>query len=80
MHPFCYLFYRNDKLDEEECQQVEYLVFCTSRNVAKAAGEFLKERLVMAADEEMKKASKSKRGECCQIFSVHWHVLGKLKA
>jgi len=38
-------------------------VFCTSRNVAKAAGEFLKERLVMAADEEVKKASKSKRGE-----------------
>lgn len=54
---------RNDRLDEEECQQVEFLVFCTSRNVAKAAGEFLKERLVMAADEEVKKASKSKRGE-----------------
>ena len=55
--------FRNDRLDEEECQQVEFLVFCTSRNVAKAAGEFLKERLVMAADEEVKKASKSKRGE-----------------
>lgn len=54
---------RNDRLDEEECQQVEFLVFCTSRNVAKAAGEFLKERLVMAADDEVKKASKSKRGE-----------------
>ena len=58
---------------------MEYLVFCTSRNVAKAAGEFLKERLVMAADEEMKKANKSKRGDCCQImFSIY--VLGKLKA
>ena len=53
---------RNDRLDEEESQQVEFLVFCTSRNVAKAAGEFLKERLIMAADEEVKKASKSKRG------------------
>ena len=56
---------RNDKLDEEECQQIELIVFCTSRNVAKAAGEFLKDRLVMAADEEVKKASKSKRGK-------HW--------
>ena len=54
---------RNDKLDEEECQQIELIVFCTSRNVAKAAGEFLKDRLVMAADEEVKKASKSKRGK-----------------
>ena len=59
---FCHCRY--DKLDEEESQQVEFLVFCTSRNVAKAAGEFLKERLVMAADEEVRKASKSKRGEC----------------
>ena len=41
-------------------------MFCTSRNVAKAAGEFLKERLVMAADEEVKKASKSKRGNFIQ--------------
>ncbi|XP_078379288.1 cohesin subunit SA-2-like isoform X3 [Oculina patagonica] len=57
------LLLKNDRLDEEECQQVEFLVFCTSRNVAKAAGEFLKERLVMAADEEVKKASKSKRGK-----------------
>ena len=38
-------------------------MFCTSRNVAKAAGEFLKDRLVMAADEEVKKATKSKRGK-----------------
>jgi len=59
---FCHCRY--DKLDEEESQQVEFLVFYTSRNVAKAAGEFLKERLVMAADEEVRKASKSKRGEC----------------
>ena len=49
---------------------MEFLVFCTSRNVAKAAGEFLKERLVMAADEEIKKASKSKRGECCYEIPV----------
>lgn len=57
------LLLRIDKLDEDECQQVEFLVFCTSRNVARAAGEFLKERLVMAADEEFKKGSKSKRGK-----------------
>ncbi|PFX16109.1 cohesin subunit SA-2-like [Stylophora pistillata] len=57
------LLLMNDKLEEEECQQVEFLVFCTSRNVAKAAGEFLKDRLVLAADEEMKRASKSKRGK-----------------
>lgn len=57
------LLLKYDKLDEEESQQVEFLVFCTSRNVAKAAGEFLKERLVMAADEEVRKASKSKRGK-----------------
>lgn len=57
------LLLMNDKLDEEECQQIELIVFCTSRNVAKAAGEFLKDRLVMAADEEVKKASKSKRGK-----------------
>ena len=65
---------RYDKLDEEESQQVEFLVFCTSRNVAKAAGEFLKERLVMAADEEVRKASKSKRGECweTEIESYWW--------
>ena len=25
----------------------------------------------MAADEEMKKASKSKRGECCHKFTLH---------
>ena len=69
---FCHC--RCDKLDEEESQQVEFLVFCTSRNVAKAAGEFLKERLVMAADEEVRKASKSKRGECweTQIESYWW--------
>ena len=69
---FCHCRY--DKLDEEESQQVEFLVFCTSRNVAKAAGEFLKERLVMAADEEVRKASKSKRGECweTEIESYWW--------
>ena len=61
---------RIDKLDEDECQQVEFLVFCTSRNVARAAGEFLKERLVMATDEEFKKGSKSKRGDCCHVVSV----------
>lgn len=68
-------FCRNDRLDEEECQQVEFLVFCTSRNVAKAAGEFLKERLVMAADEEIKKASKSKRGETSYNNIIHWIFL-----
>ena len=66
---------RNDRLDEEESQQVEFLVFCTSRNVAKAAGEFLKERLVMAADEEVKKASKSKRGETSCNNNLHVYTL-----
>lgn len=49
---------------------MEFLVFCTSRNVAKAAGEFLKDRLVTAAEEEVKKASKSKRGEFCQAMTL----------
>ena len=39
-------------------------MFCTCRNVARAAGEFLKERLILAADEEIKTRSKSKRGGC----------------
>ena len=59
---YVYLLVRNDKLEEEECQQVEFLVFCTSRNVSRAAGEFLKQRIVVAADDEIKKANKSKRG------------------
>ena len=58
------------KLDEEECQQIEFLVFCTCRNVARAAGEFLKERLILAADEEIKTRSKSKRGGCFIIVTV----------
>lgn len=57
------LLLKIDKLDEEECQQIEFLVFCTCRNVARAAGEFLKERLILAADEEIKTRSKSKRGK-----------------
>ena len=39
-------------------------MFCTSRNAARAAGEFLKERLILAADEEIKTTSKSKQGGC----------------
>ena len=45
-------------------------MFCTCRNVARAAGEFLKERLILAADEEIKTRSKSKRGGCLIVTVI----------
>ena len=45
-------------------------MFCTCRNVARAAGEFLKERLILAADEEIKTRSKSKRGRCLIVAVI----------
>ncbi|CAB3984799.1 cohesin subunit SA-2-like, partial [Paramuricea clavata] len=55
------LLYHYDELDEEDCQQVEQLVFCSQRQVAHEAGAFLNERLLNDAEKgspSKKKASK----------------------
>ncbi|XP_028401572.1 cohesin subunit SA-2-like [Dendronephthya gigantea] len=55
------LLYRYHELDEEDCQQVEQLVFCSHRQVAHEAGSFLNERLLAEAESSSpskKKASK----------------------
>nr|QIC49987.1 cohesin subunit SA-1 [Actinia equina] len=53
--------YQYDKLDEEDCQQVQLLVFCTHKQVAHAAGQFLYKRIKDAAEEDIK-PNKSKKG------------------
>ena len=37
---------RYDVLEEEDCSQVEQLVFCDQRRIAHAAGEFLALRII----------------------------------
>ncbi|XP_032234908.2 cohesin subunit SA-1 isoform X2 [Nematostella vectensis] len=61
--------YDNDKLDEEDCQQIQLLVFCTHRQVAHAAGEFLAKRINDAAEADLK-ASKSKKGKHEKVLKV----------
>lgn len=51
------LLFRYGELDEEDCQQVEQLVFCSHRQVSHEAGYFLHERLLAEAES----ASPSKR-------------------
>ena len=41
-----YLSVRYDVLEEEDCSQVEQLVFCDQRRIAHAAGEFLALRII----------------------------------
>ncbi|XP_028518614.1 cohesin subunit SA-1 [Exaiptasia diaphana] len=53
--------YQYEKLDEEDCQQIQLLVFCTHRQVAHAAGQFLYKRIKDAADEQI--SSRSKKGD-----------------
>lgn len=43
-------FHSYHELDEEDCQQVEQLVFCSHRQVAHEAGSFLNERLLAEAE------------------------------
>ena len=40
------LLYRYDALEEDDCSQVEQLVFCDQRGMAHAAGEFFSMRIV----------------------------------
>ena len=57
---YCCGCFRYEKLDEEDCQQVQLLVFCTHKQVAHAAGQFLYKRIKDAADEVI--SSRSKKG------------------
>lgn len=40
------ILYRYDVLDEDDCSQVEQLVYCDQRRMAHAAGEFLASRII----------------------------------
>ena len=40
------VLYKYDALEEEDCSQVEQLVFCDQRRMAHAAGEFLALRII----------------------------------
>jgi len=55
------LLYKYDVLEEEDCSQVEQLVFCDQRRIAHAAGEFLALRIIrlsLAASPRKIKGSK----------------------
>ena len=49
------------ELEEDECEQVEQLVFCNQRQVAHEAGAFLNDRLLSEAE---KSSPSKKKGTC----------------
>ena len=55
------LLSRYDVLDEDDCSQVEQLVFCDQRRMAHAAGEFLALRIIRLSIEASPK--KLRKGE-----------------
>lgn len=44
------MFRSYNELEEDDCQQVEQLVFCSQRQVAHEAGSFLNERLLVEVE------------------------------
>ena len=58
---YTFFHYSYGELDEEDCQQVEQLVFCSQRQVAHEAGSFLNDRLLSEAE---RSSPSKKKGTC----------------
>lgn len=60
-YSFCIVLPRYDVLDEDDCSQVEQLVYCDQRRMAHAAGEFLASRIIrLSIEASPKKLRKGK--------------------
>ena len=61
------LLYSYGELEEEDCEQVEQLVFCSERLVAQEAGAFLNARLLLEVEANSPTKKKGKR-ICYYLF------------